>query len=742
MRTGMFALALGLLAMRFLPALPAVWLLLCMPVVALMLLPFRTYPLAFFLFGLAWACVSAQSALNDRLAPALDGQTLWLQGNVVGLPAKAEGVVRFELENATSRRSPLPQRMRIAWYGGPDVRSGEQWRLAVKLKRPGGLVNPDTFDYEAWLLAQRIGATGTVIDGQLLASAGPGVRDALRQRLLAVDAQGREGGIAALVLGDGSGLTRDDWQVLQDTGTVHLLVISGQHIGLLAGVVYALVAGLARWGLWPRVLPWLPWACGLAFAAALAYGLLAGFEVPVRRACVMVGMVLLWRLRFRHLGAVLPLLVSLNFVLIVEPLASLQPGFWLSFTAVAILLLIFGGRLGAWSWVHSWTRAQWMIAIGLLPLLVALNLPVSVSGPLANLLAVPWVSLVVLPPALLGTLLLPVPMLGESLLWLAGGALNVLFIVLKATAGWLPAWIPGSVPGWAWAMSVAGAILLLLPSGVPLRALGWPLLLLCVFPPLKTVPHGEVEVLQLDVGQGLAVLLRTRNHALLYDAGPRFGEFDIGQRIVLPAIRKSGVRRLDLMLLSHAHADHAGGALAVFRNVPVARVLGGEQQGLPEELGVELCENHLSWEWDGVRFTTWRWQEATESNPASCVLRVEAMGERLLLAGDIDADAERALIDSGFDVRADWLQAPHHGSRTSSSTRFLRAVAPRGVLISRGRNNSFGHPHPQVMARYRWFGIDAHDNAELGAIGLRLGTFGEPWSQRASRRFWRDPQGY
>ena len=742
MRTGMFALALGLLAMRFLPALPAVWLLLCMPVAALMLLPFRTYPLALFLFGLTWACVSAQSALNDRLAPALDGQTLWLQGEVVGLPAKAEGVVRFELENATSRRSPLPQRLRIAWYGGPEVRSGERWRLAVKLKRPGGLVNPDAFDYEAWLLAQRIGATGTVVDGQLLASAGPGLRDALRQRLLAVDAQGREGGIAALVLGDGSGLTRDDWQVLQDTGTVHLLVISGQHIGLLAGVVYALIAGLARWGVWPRLLPWLPWACGLAFAAALAYGLLAGFEVPVRRACVMVGMVLLWRLRFRHLGALLPLLLSLNFVLIVEPLASLQPGFWLSFAAVAILLLIFGGRLGAWSWLQSWTRAQWMIAIGLLPLLVVLNLPVSVSGPLANLLAVPWVSLVVLPPALLGTLLLPLPVLGEGLLWLAGGALNALFVFLEATAGLLPAWLPGAVPGWAWALSVVGAIMLLLPSGVPMRALGWPLLLLCVFPPLKTVPYGEVEVLQLDVGQGLAVLLRTQNHAVLYDAGPRFGEFDIGQRIVLPAIRKSGVRRLDLMLISHAHADHAGGALAVMRGVPVTRVLGGEQQGLPEELGVELCQNHLSWEWDGVRFTTWRWQQATESNPASCVLSVEASGERLLLAGDIDADAERALMDSGFDVRADWLQSPHHGSRTSSSTRFLRAVAPRGVLISRGRNNTFGHPHPQVIARYRWFGIDIHDNAELGAIGLRLGTFGEPWSQRASRRFWRDPQGY
>jgi competence protein ComEC len=747
MRTGMFALALGLLTLRFLPQLPPTWLLVVLPVVALMLLPFRSYPLAFFLFGFTWACVSAQWALDDRLPARLDGQTLWLQGKVVGLPSVAEGVVRFELAQASSRRSRLPERIRVSWYGGPQVRSGEHWRLAVQLKRPGGLINPDAFDYQAWLLAQRIGATGTVLDGQRLVANSPGWRDALRQRLLAVDAQGREGGMAALVLGDGSGLSRSDWQVLQNTGTVHLLVISGQHIGLLAGVMYALIAGLARWGLWPRALPWLPWACGLAFGAALGYGLLAGFDVPVRRACVMVGMVLLWRLRFRHLGVIWPLLLSLNAVLLAEPLASLQPGFWLSFAAVAILLLIFSGRLGAWGWLQSWTRAQWLIAIGLLPILLVLNLPISLSGPLANLLAVPWVSFVVLPPALLGTLLLPVPWVGESLLWLAGGALEWLFVFLGYIADGMPAWLPSAVPVWAWTLSLLGGLLLLLPSGVPLRALGWPLLLLCVFPPLKTLPHGQVEIVQLDVGQGLAIMLRTRNHTLLYDAGPRYADFDVGERIVLPALRKAGVRELAMMLISHAHADHAGGALAVYQALPVRRVLGGQVLGLAEQLNAQLCRNHESWEWDGVLFSTWRWEQATESNPASCILRVEAQGERLLLTGDIDADAEREAINSGFDLRADWLQAPHHGSRTSSSKNFLRAVAPRGVLISRGRNNKFGHPHPLVMARYQWFGIKAYDSAELGAITLRLGAYAQPHAlphaEAHRRRFWRDAmQGY
>lgn len=738
MRTGMLAFALGILVLRFLPALPPVWLMLAMPALALMLLPFRTYPLAFFLFGLTWASVSAKSALDDRLPERLDGQTLWLEGKVVGLPNSADGVVRFQLDDPVSRRTRLPERMRIAWYGGPKVQGGEYWRLAVKLKRPGGLANPGAFDYEAWLLAQRIGATGTVVDGQLLRASSVPWRDRIRQRLLAVDAQGHEGGLTALVLGDDSGLSAADWQVLQDTGTVHLLVISGTHVGLLAGLLYGCVAGLARWGFWPRFIPWLPSACVLAFSGALAYGFLAGFEVPVQRACLMLGLVLLWRLRFRHLGILLPLLIALNLVLIAEPLVSLRPGFWLSFGAVAVLMLIFGARLGAWSWLRSWFRAQWLIALGLLPVLLALNLPVSLSGPLVNLVAVPWVSIFVLPLALFGTLFLAVPPVGESLLWLAGGSMNGLFRFLALMAELVPAWTGLAVPAWVWPLSLLGTCLLLLPSGIPLRPLGWPMLLLCVFAPQKSIPLGEVEVVQLDVGQGLAIMLRTRHHALLYDAGPRFGDFDIGERVVLPAIRRAGIRHLDLMLLSHADADHAGGATAVQQALSVSRILGGDTERMSPALAVERCRNGETWTWDEVTFSTWIWEQAEPGNQASCVLRVEAAGERLLLTGDIDIHAERAMLEQGFDVRAHWLQSPHHGSRSSSSKRFLRAVSPRGVLISRGRNNAFGHPHPLVMSRYRWLDIETHDSAELGAITLQLGTFGQVRAEREVRRFWRD----
>ena len=738
MKTGMFALALGLLALRFLPELPTTGWLIAMLVLVLMLLPFRTSPLAFFLLGLSWACISAQWALDDRLPPALDGQTRWLEGRVIGLPQQTGTGVRFDLADSRSRNARLPKRIRVSWHGGPEVRSGERWRLAVTLKRPSGLLNFHGFDQEAWLLAQRIGATGSVKDGERLSPARHAWRDTVRQRLIAVDAQGREAGLAALVLGDGSGLAAEDWQVLQDTGTVHLLVISGQHIGLLAGLIYGLVALLARYGFWPRMWPWLPWACGLAFASALGYGLLAGFGVPVQRACVMVGLVLLWRLRFRHLGFWWPLLLALNGVLILEPLASLQPGFWLSFTAVAVLILAFGGRLGPWGVWQAWTRPQWLIAIGLLPVLLVLGLPISVSAPLANLVAVPWISLVVLPLALLGTAMLPLPYLGEGLLWLAGGALDALFLGLAWLAGQVPAWIPADVPLGYWLISLMGAVLLLLPKGVPFRLLGWPMLLLAVFPPREPVPHGRVEVVQLDVGQGQSLILRTRHHTLLYDAGLRSGTVDLGARVVLPSLKKLGVESLDMMLLSHADADHAGGAAAVARGVPIKRVVGGETEGLPAFLGAQPCISGEQWEWDGVSFELWQWSEAINGNPKSCVLQVQANGERLLLTGDIDRAAERAFLDSPLAVRTDWLQAPHHGSRSSSSWPFLRRLAPTSVLISRGRGNAFGPPHPQVVERYQTLGSQLYDSAEHGAVRLQLGAFLPPIVARSQRRFWRE----
>ncbi|ERT16624.2 competence protein ComEC, partial [Pseudomonas putida SJ3] len=267
----------------------------------------------------------------------------------------------------------------------------------------------------------------------------------------------------------------------------------------------------------------------------------------------------------------------------------------------------------------------------------------------------------------------------------------------------------------------------------PLRGLGG-VMLLALWVPTEPVPLGQVEVWQLDVGQGLAVLLRTRHYNLLYDAGPARGETDLGERVVLPTLSKLGVDSLDLMVISHAHADHAGGAAAIQRGLPVRRLIGGEAL---DDVPLQPCASGEQWNWDGVRFSLWRWADGQSSNDRSCVLLVEAQGERLLLAGDMEAAAERAWLADTEMPRIDWLQAPHHGSRSSSTEAFIRASAPRGVLISRGRNNSFGHPHVQVMERYQRHGLAVHDTAVEGALRLVLGRHEEVEGIRGQRRFWR-----
>jgi len=207
---------------------------------------------------------------------------------------------------------------------------------------------------------------------------------------------------------------------------------------------------------------------------------------------------------------------------------------------------------------------------------------------------------------------------------------------------------------------------------------------------------------------------------------------------VVPALRSLGVGALDVMLLSHADADHAGGALAVQRAFSVGRVLGGDVPGLPEQLQAQPCVSGEGWEWDGVKFSLWQWADATDSNQKSCVLQVLAGTERLLLTGDIDARAEHALLKSSLAVPTRWLQSPHHGSKTSSSMAFLKALAPQAVLISRGHANNFGHPHPHVMARYQALGLQVWDSAEQGAVWFRLGANGKAESMRDQHRFWRD----
>lgn len=745
MHVHVLAFSIGALSLRFLPAVPALWclLLFCMGAAVLLVRWPKAAWLAALLLGLSWSGWHVSALLDQRLAEGFDGQTLWLEGRISGLPqwqAEADWqVVRFELEGATSRRTVLPSRLRLSWRDPPPLRAGEHWRLAVRLKRPDGLLNPHGFDYVQWLTARGIGATGSVKTGQRLA-AGRGVdawRERLREQLLTLlPDEPVAGGVLALSLGDGSVLSRAQWQRLQDSGTLHLFVISGQHISLVAGLGYGLVALLVRLGVWPMRVPWLPVACALALLAAFAYGALAGFAVPVRRALIMVSVVLLWRMTYRPLSSWKPWLLALAVVVLLDPLVMLQPGFWLSFAAVAVLLLVFAGRLGRWRWWQVLGRAQWAAAVGLLPLLLATGLPVSWVGPLANALAVPFVSFVVLPLVLLGMALLGWPALAAPVLQLAAVSLQGLWQLLDWLVDGWPAW-QGAIPRfWVLLVVAVGVLLLLLPAALRPLWLALALLVPLIWPPVRDgIPTGQAQIWVLDVGQGQAIVVQTARHVLLYDAGPAMGGMDAGETVVVPFLRAERIRHLDRLILSHADADHAGGASAVLQQVTAGAVISGEP-GRHPGLQAQACAE-ARWQWDEVRFRQWQWAAATDGNAASCVLLVEANGERFLVTGDLDVAGERALLQAWPDVRTDWLVAGHHGSRTSTAQFWLQQLQPHSVLVSRGRHNSYGHPHPLVLARIQHNRMQLYDTAVDKALRIRLGAREPLWPMAQQRRFWR-----
>lgn len=738
MRIALVALISGLLTVRFLGHLPSGDVCLWLASIGFILIFSRIFPIGFLLLGIAWGCFCAICVMNDRLDKKLDGQKIWLVGEISGLPEQDQQLTRFYVKNSQTAHSKLPKLIRLSWYQAQPIMPGEKWRFWVTLKYPKGTVNPATFDYEAWLTSKHVGATGTVKQAERLERAGlmAGWRHQLRATILAQNTYGQGGGLVALVIGDGSGISQTQWDILQATGTIHLMVVSGQHITLLAALIYGSIAWLARIGWWPKRLNWLPVACAMAMVGAVSYGYLAGFDIPVQRSCIMLAIVLLWRLKFRQLGIITPFLSALAIVLIYDPLASLQAGFWLSFVSVAILLIVFAGRLQPSRWWINAFKLEWVISIGLTPVLMALLLPVSLTGPIANLVAVPIVTFIIVPLALLGTLFSAIPYLGSALLWLAGASLHYLFSFLAAMAQLVPAWIIPMPAWWAFILALLGVVILLLPSGIPIRLFGLVFCLPLLIPNQTIITKGLAKVTVFDVGQGLAVLVRTTEHTLLYDLGPSFGDFNLGARILLPSLQRQGISIVDKIIVSHADRDHIGALVPINERLIIKEILSGEVDRLPKELSIKPCLSGLQWTWDDVNFTLWQWSGATKSNDASCVLMVEAKGERLLLTGDISKPAEQAwLLNNHFTI--DWLLVPHHGSKHSSSIDFLAMTKPHNAIISRGWLNAFHHPNEQVVNRYKALNTQLHDTAITGALHITLGAYLPVERQRDIKYFWR-----
>lgn len=709
----------------------------------------------------------ASAYAGDALAAQLEGRDLVVTGFVAAMPHRNEAGVRFRFEVASARLGDravgLPRHVLLGWYGGvegadgvvalqrqpADLRPGELWELAVRLKAPHGHVNPHGFDYELWLWEQGLQATGYVRVGprdppprRLAATWRHPVeqaRDAVRAAIFSEVADPRLAGVlAALVAGDQGAIERIDWDVFRATGVAHLMSISGLHVTMFAWAAAALVGRLWRRSerlclAWPA--QHAAMAGGLLLAAS--YALFSGWGVPAQRTVLMLAAVGGLRLGAREWPWPWVWLLACAVVVAADPWALGQPGFWLSFVAVGVLFA--GGRSAAppdaepLAWGRRGLRAfavlvreQWVVTVALTPLSLLLFGQVSVVGLLANLLAIPWVTLVVTPLGLAGVLAPP--------LWsLAALAVEALAGVLRVLAGWpFATWAAPAPAAWAAAAGVAGGVLLAARLPWSLRALGVPLLLPVLLWQAPRPPAGEFEVLAADVGQGNAVLVRTAAHTLLYDAGPGYSrETDAGQRVLVPLLRAGG-ETLDMLVLSHRDSDHTGGAAAVLRMQPRALLLTSLEQGHPLQALREpvRCVAGQAWTWDGVRFEVLHplpadYGSRGKPNTVSCVLRVGNGRAHVLLAGDIEKAQEAALAARGAPLQADLLLVPHHGSKTSSSDVLLDAVRPAAGLVQAGYRNRFGHPATEVVQRYAVRRIALAASSWCGAAS---------WDSRAPRR--------
>lgn len=738
----------------------------------------------------------ATHRLADRLAPQLWGQVVSVEGVVLSLPVRRSDSTRFVFMPLHAAAG-MPERILVSWHaarahdrarfqvsdGGklhatvesasaPVVHPGEVWRLPLRLKPVHGAANPAGFDAELWLFEQGIGATATVSAarrytppvslGHLAGSielALESLRDALRGRIdTALSGNPQAGVIAALALGDQAAIPSRDWAVYRITGVAHLMSISGLHITMLAWLAASLAAALwRRSAQFRRPGPlWLPAPTVAAWGGLLAatcYSAIAGFGVPAQRTLLMLAAGFLLRMSGLRFSWTQTLAWALAAVLLWDPWAVLQAGFWLSFCAVGILFLSDHGEpgvsdtalvaapqsgvaarlraraLGVRSALLRAGRAQWVVTLALAPLTLLFFQQIAVLSPLANAVAIPVVTFFVAPLAVFG-LVLPAPL--DGWIWHAAAVAQAqLSWLLAQMATWPQAQWHAALPGWpTLCLAALGVLALILPWPWRLRVPGLVLLMPLLSNPGERPQERHVEAWLADVGQGMAIVVRTARHTLLFDAGPRLGpNTDAGERVLLPLLHALGERRLDLVVLSHADMDHVGGAETLAHaypgtpalgSVPPAQVLAwGYAQARP-------CVAGMHWVWDGVVFTVLHPDaDATfsprQTNARSCVLRVAGAGGAVLLTGDIERAQERQLAngsDAGM-LKADLLIAPHHGSKSSSSAEFLQAVGPSQIAIQVGFMNSYGHPHEDVMKRYVDLGTGVRRTDQDGALVWR-----------------------
>jgi len=700
------------------------------------------------LCGYGFAAWRAGERLADALPFPWEGTDIEIVGVASGLPQPNESGTRFafEVERVRTPGAIVPRDIALTWYpdrrgaSAPKLAAGDRWRFTVRLKRPRGLANPHAFDFEPWALERGIRATGYVrtaspheridahVDGwpYTLHRWRGEIRDAMLERLAG---ERLRGVLVALAIGDQDAIAPDDWDVFWRTGVGHLMSISGLHITMLAALAAAAV--LFAWVRVPALalrLPARKAAVVVGALAAVAYALMTGYAVPAQRTVLMLSTLAACILADRHGSPSRVLALAAFVAVLVDPWAVLSPGFWLSFGAVASIFYVMCLRAGKRGRVASVLAEQLAVTAGMLPMLLALFQEFSLVSPLANALAIPVVSLLVVPLAIAGAFL-PLPFLLDA----AHATMLVLMSPLERLADLPLAMLESHEPAaWTVVTAVAGLAWILAPRGVPMRSLGaaWVAPLFAVAPASPAAGEAWIDVL--DVGNGLAVVVRTAGHALLYDAGPAWnGDADSGSRIVVPFLRGEGIRTLDGVVITHADDDHSGGAASVaYAREPrwLISTLGPDHvlQGAFAAAG--RCEAGLRWEWDRVDFHVlhpgaeiYDAPGRRKENDRSCVLRVATAGHAALLTGDAEARSEVEMLRRYGDALAsEVLLIPHHGSKTSSTLAFIDGVAPRIGLLSVGYRNRFHHPSGEVVGRYLARGVRLHRTDEEGALRVVL----------------------
>lgn len=762
MNTGLLFFFAGILSVGYLNRLPAlIWL---VPLLLPLLLcawprlrPWVSLP-ACLCAGFAWGLLSGHLLMQTALPVERSGEDFLVQGRVVGLPDTDARRTRFTLELESVQPlngAPLeraPERALVSWYRGEVPNSGERWQMRVRLNTPRGFVNPGGFDYQGWLLRQGVHASGYVRageDNRMLTPAGGGVgvwRQKLRSWLLTRSAPAHQDLLLALLIGDRSEIKADRWQYLQATGTNHLVAISGLHVGFVALLGFYLGTGIGRLGnlLWHRLPAAVP-AHLFASSFAFIYSALAGFSLPTQRALIMV-LVAQWAwLRRRSFKPAQCLLIALVAVVFLDPLASLDMGFWLSFGAVAVLMLAFSGRHGSRApWPgQSLLQAQWAVFIGLLvPLAVLLNSN-ALLAPVANLLAIPLVTFAVVP------WLLAAAILRDLWPWLSDLNLRIAELGIQGLTHWLR-WLVElggqgvtpvvSLTPASLVLAVLAVVMLLCPKGLPGRWLGYPALVLAVLIPPAPAP--PLTVTTLDVGQALALVVRTPNHALVFDTGLAYSErMEAGGAIIAPYLRRYGKAHIDKVVVSHEHRDHSGGLAGLLTHMRAGRLLIGHPlKGIPGANEGEICHEVPPWRWDQVdfRFLAFASVPHLSSNNQSCVLLIEYAGEQVLLTGDIEQEAEWRLVGQGLlpeSIRL--LQVPHHGSRSSSTKEFVAQLTPDYAVVSASYRGRHGHPHAEVVQRYQDWGAQLLNTAEFGALIFEWHAPDQPPVVKRAREHWR-----